>query len=81
MGVKDIWCEFWWKIIFYMAVALSESVDSSPHGRYICFIACKVITIFLFGLPHEAIDTVANCYLYSTKREREREYEYEYLLS
>ena len=57
-----------------MAVALSESVDSSPHGQYICFIGCKVITIFLFGLPHEAIDTVANCYLYSTNlRERERE--------
>ena len=32
VGVKDIWCEFRWKIIVCRAVAFSECVDRSPHG-------------------------------------------------
>ena len=45
-------------------MAFGECVDRSPHGSYICFIACKVIKIFLLGLPHEVIDTVATLLIF-----------------
>ena len=58
----------------YSTVAFSERVDRSPHGGYVCFIACKVINIFLLGFPCKVVDTVLLLFVsYERGEDRERE--------
>ena len=47
------------KIVVSSTVTISERVDRFPHGGYVCFIACKVITIFRLGLHYKAVNTVS----------------------
>ena len=56
--VKGVWCEFGWKIAACSTVVLNDCVDRSPYGAYICFIARKVMKVFLLGLPFKVVDKV-----------------------
>ena len=58
MDVIDVWCAFGWKIVVYNTIAFSECITCCPHGGYVCFVAFKVMKIFLLGLPYKVGHTV-----------------------
>ena len=75
-GVKDVWCQFGWKIVIYSTVAFGECVYRSPRRGYVCSVACKVLKLFLLGLPYKVVDMVPLLFVFYKllllpKRERE----------
>ena len=68
MGVEDVWCEFWWKIIVYRVLPLVSVLIALHMGAIIiCFVSCKVIKIFPYGLPHKVVDTVPLLLIFKKK--------------